>query len=64
MVARVMKRVFDVMCAAAGLVITSPRWVLIPVLIRIDDRGPVFFRQARSGLRGREFLVAKFRSRV
>jgi lipopolysaccharide/colanic/teichoic acid biosynthesis glycosyltransferase len=63
-VARVMKRVFDVMFAAAGLVITSPLWVLIPVLIRIDDRGPVFFRQARSGLRGREFLVAKFRSMV
>jgi lipopolysaccharide/colanic/teichoic acid biosynthesis glycosyltransferase len=58
------KRAFDIAFAGAGLVFTSPLWVVIPILIQLDDRGPVFFRQARSGLRGREFMVAKFRSMV
>lgn len=62
-VARV-KRVFDITFAALGLLITAPLWVVIPVLIRLDDGGPVFFRQARSGLRGRGFMVTKFRSMV
>lgn len=63
MVARV-KRVFDITFAALGLLVTSPLWLVIPVLIRMDDGGPVFFRQSRSGLRGREFMVTKFRSMV
>lgn len=62
-VARV-KRVFDITFAALGLLVTAPLWLVIPVLIRLDDGGPVFFRQSRSGLRGREFMVTKFRSMV
>jgi lipopolysaccharide/colanic/teichoic acid biosynthesis glycosyltransferase len=58
------KRAFDVAFAAIGLVITAPLWLIIPVLIRLDDGGPVFFRQSRSGRGGREFMVAKFRSMV
>jgi len=59
-----MTRVFDITFAVVGLLITAPLWGVIPMLIWLDDRGPVFFRQARSGLRGREFMVAKFRSMV
>lgn len=59
-----MKRMFDVVFAITGLLITAPLWLVIPVLIRLDDGGPVLFRQPRSGLRGREFLVTKFRSMV
>lgn len=62
-VARV-KRALDITFAAVGLVVTAPLWLLVPVLIRLDDGGPVFYRQSRSGLRGREFTVSKFRSMV
>lgn len=58
------KRAFDIMFAAVGLLVTAPLWLAIPVLIRLDDGGPVLFRQARSGLRGREFVVSKFRSMI
>jgi lipopolysaccharide/colanic/teichoic acid biosynthesis glycosyltransferase len=63
LVARV-KRAFDITFAGLGLLVTSPLWLVIPVLIRLDDGGPVLFRQARSGLRGREFMVTKFRSMI
>lgn len=63
LVARV-KRAFDITFAALGLLVTSPLWLVIPVLIRLDDGGPVFFKQSRSGLRGREFMVTKFRSMI
>lgn len=58
------KRLLDIAFAVVGLVITSPIWVIVPVCIRLEDGGPVFFRQARSGVHGREFLVTKFRSMV
>ena len=57
-------RAIDIVFAAVSLVVSAPLWVLVPVLIWIEDRGPVFFRQPRSGLGGREFLVTKFRSMV
>jgi lipopolysaccharide/colanic/teichoic acid biosynthesis glycosyltransferase len=63
LVARV-KRAFDITFATVGLIVTTPLWLVIPLLIRLDDGGPVFFRQSRSGLRGREFMVSKFRSMV
>lgn len=58
------KRAFDISFAALGLLVTAPLWVVIPMMIRLGDGGPVFFRQARSGLRGREFMVTKFRSMI
>jgi len=56
------KRLFDASFAAAGLVLSSPLWLLIPVAIRIEDGGPVFFPQTRVGRGGRVFLALKFRS--
>ena len=56
------KRVFDSTLAAAGLVVSSPLWVIIPVAIKIEDRGPVLFPQERVGLRGGVFKALKFRS--
>lgn len=58
------KRAFDVLFAGAGLVVTSPLWMLVPLAIKLDDRGPVFYGQPRSGLGGRPFLAWKFRSMV
>jgi len=56
------KRIFDASLAAAGLVLSSPLWLLIPIAIRLEDGGPVFFPQERVGLGGRVFAALKFRS--
>jgi exopolysaccharide biosynthesis polyprenyl glycosylphosphotransferase len=56
------KRAFDVVAAAAALVVLAPAFAIIAALIKFDSRGPVFFRQTRVGLRGRSFEFLKFRS--
>jgi lipopolysaccharide/colanic/teichoic acid biosynthesis glycosyltransferase len=58
----VAKRAIDIAFALAGLTLSAPFWLLIPLAIKIEDRGPAFFRQERSGLGGRVFLALKFRS--
>jgi len=57
-----LKRIFDIVFAATGLVVSSPLWVLLAAAVKLQDGGPVFFRQDRSGLNGRVFDVLKFRS--
>ena len=59
-----MKRAFDCALAGVGLIVSAPLWVLIALAIKIEDRGQIFFRQARVGLGGREFDALKFRSMV
>lgn len=56
------KRAFDIAFASAGLVVTSPLWLIVPLAIRLDDGGPVFYSQPRAGLAGRSFNARKFRS--
>jgi len=56
------KRIFDASLAAAGLMLSSPLWLLIPIAIKVEDGGPVFFPQERVGLGGRVFEALKFRS--
>ena len=58
------KRLFDVMVAFAGLLVSAPLWAVIATAITIEDRGPVLFRQARVGRGGRVFEALKFRSMV
>lgn len=58
----VSKRLLDVMVSAVGLVVLIPFFVLIAALIRVDSPGPVFYRQVRVGLRGRPYMIWKFRS--
>jgi exopolysaccharide biosynthesis polyprenyl glycosylphosphotransferase len=60
--ALVVKRVTDVAVAGVGLVIGMPLMLLIALAIKIESRGPVFFRQRRVGLGGRQFMMWKFRS--
>jgi lipopolysaccharide/colanic/teichoic acid biosynthesis glycosyltransferase len=60
----VWKRLVDVAGAAIGLLFLSPLFAVIAVAIKATSRGPVFFRQRRSGLGGREFVMLKFRSMV
>jgi lipopolysaccharide/colanic/teichoic acid biosynthesis glycosyltransferase len=50
--------------AGIGIVLSSPLWALIAIAIKLDDRGPVFYRQSRWGRGGRPFTLFKFRSMV
>jgi lipopolysaccharide/colanic/teichoic acid biosynthesis glycosyltransferase len=56
------KRGIDVVGAAVGLVMLSPLMVALALMVRLDSRGPAFFRQERLGREGRPFRVVKFRS--
>jgi lipopolysaccharide/colanic/teichoic acid biosynthesis glycosyltransferase len=58
------KRVIDVAGASLGLLFLSPLFVAVAVAIKLTSRGPAFFRQKRSGLGGKEFVMLKFRSMV
>jgi exopolysaccharide biosynthesis polyprenyl glycosylphosphotransferase len=59
---RIMKRLMDVTLAACALVLASPLLLVIAVAIKLDTRGPVFFRQERMGRAGKPFRIFKFRS--
>lgn len=56
------KRAFDVAFSAAVLLLLSPLFAALALLIKLEDRGPVFFRQVRIGRHGEEFFMYKFRS--
>jgi lipopolysaccharide/colanic/teichoic acid biosynthesis glycosyltransferase len=55
------KRVFDIVVAGLGLLITAPLFLAIGILIKRDSPGPVFFRQVRVGKKRRPFAMWKFR---
>jgi lipopolysaccharide/colanic/teichoic acid biosynthesis glycosyltransferase len=58
------KRAFDISLSGLGLILSSPLWLLIALLIKLEDGGPVFYDQERSGLNGVPFRVRKFRSMI
>lgn len=57
-----MKRVFDIFFSVIGLLLLLWLFVIVAVWIRLDSRGPVFYRQTRVGKDGREFRIFKFRT--
>jgi exopolysaccharide biosynthesis polyprenyl glycosylphosphotransferase len=59
-----MKRVLDVFLSSLALLVLSPVMLVIAVLIRMDSPGPVFYRAARIGRKGRTFTCLKFRTMV
>ncbi len=58
------KRLMDAAAAAIGLVLLSPVFLVVAVLIKLTSRGPVFYHQERVGNDGRRFVVHKFRTMV
>jgi lipopolysaccharide/colanic/teichoic acid biosynthesis glycosyltransferase len=58
------KRTFDIFFSAAGLLVLSPLFLLMAVLLKLSSRAPVLFRQQRIGKDGRPFCILKFRSMV
>jgi exopolysaccharide biosynthesis polyprenyl glycosylphosphotransferase len=58
----VLKRAIDICVSFALLILLSPVFLLIAILVKLEDGGPVFFRQTRVGQYGREFKMYKIRS--
>lgn len=58
----VLKRMFDVVSSGIMIILFTPLFLLIGFLIKLEDRGPVFFVQRRVGRNGREFNMFKYRS--
>ena len=59
-----LKRLMDVVISGGALLVIWPVLLLIALAIRIDDPGPVFYRQVRVGKDGKEFRIYKFRTMV
>lgn len=61
---QVLKTVFDKAVALAAITLLAPLFAIIMLVVKLDDHGPVFFRQIRVGKNGHEFSVWKFRTMV
>ena len=59
---QISKRLIDIIGSIVGFIITIPLWPIILILIVLDSTGPVFFKQIRVGLDGKEFEIYKFRT--
>ena len=59
-----LKRGLDIVLAAAGLLVSMPAWLTIALAVKLQDGGPIFYRQIRVGRYGQPFTSWKFRSMV
>lgn len=59
---RVYKRLLDIILVVPALILLSPLYLILMMLVKISSPGPVFYREARVGQDGREFFIGKFRS--
>lgn len=57
-----MKRVFDIVASGLGLIVLSPLFLVLAIWIKLDSKGPVFYRQVRVGYKNKDFRIFKFRS--
>ena len=57
-----MKRLFDIVASGCGLLLLSPVLLIVAIWIKLDSRGPVFYRQVRVGYKNKDFRIFKFRS--
>ncbi|NMB57497.1 sugar transferase [Candidatus Beckwithbacteria bacterium] len=59
-----LKRIVDIIVSLCLFLLFLPFWIIIPILIKLDSPGPVFYRHRRVGKDGKEFWIFKFRSMV
>lgn len=58
----IMKRLFDIVASGLGLIVLSPLFLILAIWIKLDSKGPVFYRQLRVGRNNKDFRIFKFRS--
>ena len=58
------KRLIDITCSFVGILVLSPLFIIIAIIVKFTSKGPVFFSQKRVGRNGKEFDMYKFRSMV
>lgn len=56
------KRIIDIILSLFGLIVLSPLFLILIIAIRLDSKGPVFFKQKRVGLHKKYFMILKFRT--
>jgi lipopolysaccharide/colanic/teichoic acid biosynthesis glycosyltransferase len=59
-----LKRLFDIIISAALLIVLSPLLLVLAIAVKLGSRGPILYRARRTGYKGHEFLLYKFRSMV
>jgi len=59
-----LKRIMDILGSLLGIIILSPLFIIISISIKVDSKGPVFFRQERLGKNGKVFKILKFRTMI
>ena len=59
-----LKRLFDIIFSLMGLIVSAPLFLLISILIKLEDKGPIFYRGVRIGRFGVSFRMFKFRTMV
>ncbi|MBU5485499.1 sugar transferase [Clostridium sp. MSJ-11] len=59
-----MKRLMDLILSTIGIIILSPVYIIIALLIKLDSKGPTIFKQVRVGKNGEDFVIYKFRTMV
>ncbi len=60
----IIKRGFDIVVSFIGLLILLPIFLIVAIIIKLDSKGPIFFRQVRVGKNGKEFRIFKFRTMI
>ena len=58
----ILKRLFDIVSSALGLIVLSPLFLVVAIIIKASDKGPVFYKQERLTKDGKRFMIHKFRS--
>ena len=62
MIYDLIKRAIDIVSSIVLGILFLPLWIIIPILIKIDSQGPIFYKPKRVGFRGKKFYMYKFRS--
>lgn len=60
--AQIKKRIFDIVVSTIAIILSSPIMLIVALAIKLEDGGPIFYKQERIGLRGKPFYIHKFRS--
>ncbi len=61
---RALKRTLESIISAVAIIFCLPFWLIISAIIKLDSRGPIFYKQSRAGMNGKVFKIIKFRSMV